>query len=245
MGEPVKGILHTRDFDLKDLAVELRAMASAAPAILGKSLKRAADAGRTHMTQLIRQDTGIQAKYIGRAIEIEKEKAQAFFPRVVVAINAARMPLIAFGARGPTPSKGRGRGVTAGMKGGRKSYPGAFIASVPAGKGRDDLSFIGPMIRHQGVFKRRGWMPGATGRGKKRVEFQGPGATSDRRSRGAWGPNLPIDELRGPSVASVFTRNIAEFYRVAEESLMKNLRHEIDWRRSGSSRKETSAGKAA
>jgi hypothetical protein len=56
-----------------------------------------------------------------------------------------RIPLFDFGAKGPVPSRGKGRGVT--VKG--KRYPHAFIATVGSG-------------RHTGVFQRR---PGANRRG--------------------------------------------------------------------------------
>jgi hypothetical protein len=61
---------------------------------------------------------------------------------VSVEVTGARMPLIAFNAKGPEPSRGRGRGVTASLKGGQGLYPNAFIARMKSG--------------HRGVFKRLG-----------------------------------------------------------------------------------------
>lgn len=53
---------------------------------------------------------------------------------------------------------------------------------------------------------------------------------ADRKSRGAWGKNLPIDERYGPSLGRVFG-----FYRPVALSLMKqsfdkNFDHEMDYR---------------
>jgi hypothetical protein len=57
-------------------------------------------------------------------------------------ITGNRIPLIDFAARGPEPSRGRGRGVSYRLPGGRSRDPHAFIATMPSG--------------HRGVFKRTG-----------------------------------------------------------------------------------------
>lgn len=60
---------------------------------------------------------------------------------------------------------------------------------------------------HVGVFKREG--------------------NSKRKSVGAWGPNLSITELHGPSVGHVFEKHAAASLARGEEQLLKNLQHEL------------------
>lgn len=50
---------------------------------------------------------------------------------------------------------------------------------------------------------------------------------SARRSTGAWSLNLPIVELRGPSLVRVFIKHLTEGYAYAEAALLKNLEHEL------------------
>jgi hypothetical protein len=77
------------------------------------------------------------------------------------------------------------------------------------GRGRVADAFIATVGigGHRGVFKRRG--------------------TSRRKSVGAWSRNLPIVELRGPSVPHVFEKHLDKFRAAAEESFLKNLASEI------------------
>ncbi len=50
---------------------------------------------------------------------------------------------------------------------------------------------------------------------------------SVRMSRGAWSKNLPIVELRGPSLVRVFIKHLADGYAHAEAALANNLEHEL------------------
>ncbi len=50
---------------------------------------------------------------------------------------------------------------------------------------------------------------------------------SVRYSRGAWSKNLPIVELRGPSLVRVFIKHLSEGYAHAEAALITNLEHEL------------------
>ena len=52
-------------------------------------------------------------------------------------------------------------------------------------------------------------------------------APSTRRSAGAWGKNLPIAELFGPSLPHVFEKHLPAGIARGEEQLVKNLEHEI------------------
>lgn len=171
-------------FDLGDLKKGLEAMGRSAPIILARSLNRAASEGQTAMVKAISADTGIQQKNVRR--EIRLDKANKTRPVATVIIAGKRIPLIAFGARGPEPSRGRGRGVSYRLPTGRGRVPQAFITTVGAGG-------------HRGVFKRR------------------------KTKR------LPIVELRGPSLPHVFEKFFPTFRTVAEQSLLKNVAHEIDF----------------
>ncbi len=70
----------------------------------------------------------------------------------------------------------------------------------------------------------------ATMRSGHRGVFRRVGA-SVRRSPGAWSPNLPIVELRGPSLPFVFSRRkiIAALRAAVELAYPKNLEHEMDF----------------
>lgn len=106
-----------------------------APQAIARALNRAGTSGRAYMTQQITKDTGLTSKHVKREILIEKGRE---FINLV--IRGARLPLIAFGAKGPEPSRGRGRGVTYRLPSGRGRIPDAFIARMRSG--------------HRGVFKR-------------------------------------------------------------------------------------------
>lgn len=195
----------TFTLDIEALRKDLLEMGHQAPLIMSRALNRAAVSGQAAMVKVITENLGLAAKYVKREIKIDK--ANRMRPVVGLTIQGRRIPLIAFGARGPEPSKGRGRGVSYGMKGGRTRIPDAFIATVGAGG-------------HRGVFKRIG--------------------ASRRRGRGAWSPNLPIVELRGPSIPHVFERYLDKFRAAAQESLLKNLASEISFAKSKSQAPTTS-----
>ena len=144
--------LATFTLDIRSLQKDLLEMGQQAPLIMARALNRAAVSGQTAMVKAVSADTGIAAKNVKREIQIDK--ANRSRPMVALTIAGRRIPLIAFGARGPEPSRGRGRGVSYRLPGGRGRVPNAFIATMGSG--------------HRGVFKRRG---------RKRlaiVELRGP-----------------------------------------------------------------------
>lgn len=171
------------------------------PAAIVRALNRSAVSARANMASNVAKDVGLKVGTVRDQITIQEATQAKFLARV--AISGKRIPLIDFNARGPEPSRGRGRGVTARLPGGAGRYPHAFIARMRSG--------------HRGVFQRVG---------AQSIGSLGPGA-SRRRSVGAWSPNLPIYELRGPSLPKVFTKHMPEGLRHAHESLIKNLRSEI------------------
>jgi hypothetical protein len=132
-------IIHTSTFDIESLKNDLEALRNRAPAIIARGLNRAATAGKTAMTRLIVKDTGLQSKYVSR--EIQLDKANRTQLKAALQIKGSRLPLIAFKARGPEPSRGRGRGVSYRLPSGRGRVSNAFIATMRSG--------------HRGVFKRQ------------------------------------------------------------------------------------------
>lgn len=179
--------------DIKALQRDLEELGRQAAQVMARSLNRAGVSGQTAMTRAVAADTGIAQKNIKR--EIKLDKATRTVPRVALTIAGRRIPLIAFQARGPEPSRGRGKGVTYRLPTGRGRVGDAFIATMRTG--------------HRGVFKRK---PGATRRGKEPTR-----------------PQLPIMELRGPSLPHVFEGKLSAFHAAAQESLVRNLQSEIRW----------------
>lgn len=197
------------NLDIEAFRKDLEEMGRQAPLIMARALNRAAVSGQAAMVKVITADTGVAAKYVKRAIILDK--ASRTQPVAALTISALRIPLIAFAARGPEPSKGRpGRRVTAGVKGGRQRYPDAFIASMPN---------AGPESNwHKGVFRRTATLPDAP--------------ASTHKSVGAWSNNLKIFQLYGPSVAHVFEKHLDKFGAAAAESFAKNLASEISFEKS-------------
>lgn len=125
--------------DLGELRRDLEALGAQGPIVAARAVNRAATSGRAAMAQAIRADAGLSSQAVKDAIRIEK--ATKSRPKAVVEVAGRRIPLIAFQARGPEPSRGRGRGVSYRLPGGRGRVPDAFIATMRSG--------------HRGVFKRR------------------------------------------------------------------------------------------
>lgn len=101
----------------------------------------------TATVRALATEVGLAQKDIRPSITAQR----ATFTRQIgtLRVTGRRIPLIAFGARGPEPSRGRGSGVTYKLPGGRGRLPEAFIATMRSG--------------HRGVFVRR------TGASSRRV----------------------------------------------------------------------------
>ena len=125
--------------DIEAFRKDLEDLGARAPLIMARALNRAAVSGQTAMTKAISADTGIASKNVKREIRIDK--ASRSKPVVALTIAGRRIPLIAFQARGPEPSRGKGRGVSYRLPGGRGRIGNAFIATMPSG--------------HRGVFRRK------------------------------------------------------------------------------------------
>ncbi len=105
-----------------------------------RATKRGTRAAQTTANRVCAKDMGLKIGDVRTRIRRKEPTGQTLTGEVRASLK--RIPLIKFGARGPEPSRGRGRGVTARGKGGRSRIPSAFIATMPTG--------------HRGVFKREG-----------------------------------------------------------------------------------------
>jgi len=89
------------------------------------------------MARAMVAETGLPVAKIKGALTITAGATSA-----EVKAKGIRIPLIDFKARGPEPSRGKGRGVSYAIAHGRNRDAHAFIATMPQG--------------HRGVFKRTG-----------------------------------------------------------------------------------------
>lgn len=126
--------------DMSDASRAFGALKGRGPKAMARALNRSAVTTRTVMMRAVAADMGIKVGTAREAISV----MNAVPSRLVAKVEAkgARIPLIKFGAKGPTPSRGRGSGVRAKLKGGKRRYPDAFIATMRSG--------------HTGVFQRAG-----------------------------------------------------------------------------------------
>ena len=103
-----------------------------------RAVKRGTMAARTLAGRSVSKDMGLKVGDVKKNIVMVAPNAQTITG--VLRASLRRIPLIKFGARGPEPSRGRGR-VSYKSKGGRKTIAGGFISTMGA---------------HRGVFKRKG-----------------------------------------------------------------------------------------
>jgi len=147
-------------FDWKDVRAGVDNLKAKFPAAVRRALTRAGNSGRTAMVRAMAEDTGLPSKSIRDQIKVNLVGDQA----VQLEVTGNRIPLIDFKARGPEPSRGRGRGVSYRLPGGKGRAEHAFIATMPSG--------------HRGVFQRgRGARSTKTARGWSGLpiyELKGP-----------------------------------------------------------------------
>lgn len=123
---------------VEEIVADLQALPLRSGRALVRSMNRAMVSGRTFVAPLIARDMGLTSTTVRASMSIKNATYDR--PVAVLGSTLKRIPLIQFGARGPRPSRGRGRGVSARTPAGR--YPHAFIATMASG--------------HEGVFERRG-----------------------------------------------------------------------------------------
>jgi hypothetical protein len=110
------------------------------PNAIMRALNRAGTSTRAVMASLSAKDLGLPVGTVREQMPIQKATPTRLLVRI--STTGKRIPLIDFKARGPEPSRGKGRGVTARLPGGKGRYPHAFIAVMRSG--------------HRGVFQRTG-----------------------------------------------------------------------------------------
>lgn len=107
-----------------------------------RAVNRTLKNAKTAMVKVVAQDMGLQAKAVRDKIAVKAAVGSGEATRGYLFADTRRVPLIDFKARGPEPSRGRGKGVRARLPGGAGTYPKAFIATMKSG--------------HRGVFQRAG-----------------------------------------------------------------------------------------
>lgn len=128
-------ILHTAAAE-----ADIRELGSSAPRAVSRGINKTAANVKVAMSRAIADDLRLKVSTVKAQIGIR----QAIPGRLTAQVTASnkRIPLIEFTARGPVPSRGKGRGVTVRLPGSQGRYPHAFIAVVGRG-------------RHRGVFERK------------------------------------------------------------------------------------------
>lgn len=149
-------------FDFRELTRKLARLKDRMPKAVARSLNRAAVSARAAMVPAVAADMGVKATVVREAIAIRQATPSALVSRV--AARGKPIPLIHFNARGPEPTRGRGRGVTYRSKVGKGVIEDAFIATMQSG--------------HRGVFKRVGTSVrksrGAWSKNLRITELHGP-----------------------------------------------------------------------
>ncbi len=128
----------TLRFDTTDVTHAIRQLRRRVPRAIARAVTRSAKSARTTMARAVSRDLSLKVGVVRSAIALTEATPARHRARLVA--SGRRIPLIAFGAKGPEPSRGRGRGVTARLGGSRRRYPHAFLARTRSG--------------HRGVFRR-------------------------------------------------------------------------------------------
>lgn len=120
--------LNTTDF-VKGLDYFWRGTRKAVPRAVNKTARTA----RAKLGRDVAKDTGAKVGTVRKRIRIIRAKVGQ--EQAYLVPDPRRIPLIDLGARGPEPSRGRGRGVSYKLRGSRGRVRKAFIATVHRGRG--------------------------------------------------------------------------------------------------------------
>lgn len=140
-------------FNTKQAERAFRALRANAKPAIARALNRSIGSASTVMVRGMSKDLGLKSSDVRDQLKRTEASPTSLLARLRA--TGKRIPLIQFRAKGPEPSRGRGRGVTARLPGGAGRYPHAFIATMKSG--------------HRGVFARRG-----TGGRLPVAELRGP-----------------------------------------------------------------------
>lgn len=104
-----------------------------------RALNRSIASGRTVMARSVAQDIGAKVGDVRERIQLYEATPSRLVARMATGLRP-RLPLIDLRARGPEPSRGKGRGVSYRIGQQARRLPHAFIATMRSG--------------HRGVFMR-------------------------------------------------------------------------------------------
>lgn len=107
----------------------IKRLGSRARLAIPRALNRTADTARTAVTKDVAADMQLLQRDVRNRIVVERADKNRF--TAALRASGKRLPLILFGARGPYPSRGRGRGVSVRTPGRR--LPHAFLARMRGG----------------------------------------------------------------------------------------------------------------
>jgi hypothetical protein len=96
------------------------------PAAITAAVNRGALAARTTLSRDVATDMRLKVGTVRDKIDLEKARKADPDHAARLLVSARRVPAIEFNARGPEPSRGKGRGVTARLPG--SPFRHAFIA---------------------------------------------------------------------------------------------------------------------
>lgn len=126
-------------FDAAKVTAKLQRLRTQTPIAVTRALNKSIASGRTVMAREMSRDLGLKVGDVRDQIKV----IEASPTRLEAKLSASgkRIPLVAFGASGPEPSRGKGRGVSYRLQGQRRRISSAFLATMPSG--------------HRGVFLRK------------------------------------------------------------------------------------------
>lgn len=133
----------------EELARRLLEMGADGPVAATRAINRTLRSGTVSVRRFLATDTGLPQRAIERSLATRRGTYRDLRGSITVGPYqdargrigpGGRIPLIEFRARGPRPSRGKGRGVRYTLPGGRGVAPRAFLAELRSG--------------HTGVFQR-------------------------------------------------------------------------------------------
>lgn len=124
--------------DASEVQGNLQILGAEAPLAVSRAINRTVNNVKTVMTRAVSKSLRVKQGYVRERIKTRLSTRRAL--TAAITASAQPIPLIAQGAKGPEPSRGQGRGVTANTA--QRRYPHAFIATMRSG--------------HRGVFEREG-----------------------------------------------------------------------------------------
>lgn len=131
------------------VVVNLRELADRTPKAIVGGLNYAITAAEEVMAPAVAGDIGMDLAAVRKQMAIRKATTNQLSATLSAA--SKRIPLMALGAQGPRPSRGKGQGVTYQLRGGSGRLPNAFITETKSG--------------HVGVFVRIGTSARQSARG--------------------------------------------------------------------------------